>query len=404
MSASPSPACAASGISQHRNSRRAAREAVEMALKQFPPSAPRVILLHATAGYDQKALADEAQQAAGSVPVVGCCAEGVIAGSWSDESPFAVCALAIADPSRRFRVGFTGGLNLDSEACGLHAIQDCFTACGSEVPRAILLFVDGITLNATRFQRGLDRGLEGKFIPLLGGASGDDWRFSSTHQYALGHAEQDGVAWCAILGGENPIWAFSHGCTPLSAQCRITRSQDNRIYEIDGQGVVDFLDRHVARACEPWLQDSINIALAFQAPSALRSASAEYLWRITHVVCPEAQRKLGYITIQTELPVGTMVQLARRDPERIRAGLPSLTASIVEGLQGRRPAFLLHYDCAGRGKVVFSQAARSEYFREIQKGLPPEIPWAGFFTFGEIAPVGPYNALHNYTAVLAAFP
>jgi hypothetical protein len=47
-------------------------------------------------------------------------------------------------------------------------------------------------------------------------------------------------------------------------------------------------------------------------------------------------------------------------------------------------------------------AAEFEFLNDIQQKIGPKTPWIGFYTLGEIGPVGNYNCFHNYSIVLAA--
>ena len=38
--------------------------------------------------------------------------------------------------------------------------------------------------------------------------------------------------------------------------------------------------------------------------------------------------------------------------------------------------------------------------RYLQNEIGDNTPWGGFYTYGEIAPVGKINCFHSYTAVL----
>ena len=47
-----------------------------------------------------------------------------------------------------------------------------------------------------------------------------------------------------------------------------------------------------------------------------------------------------------------------------------------------------------------SEDSKIKYINNIQEKLGKDVPWLGFYTFGEIAPVGGKKFLHNYTGVI----
>jgi small ligand-binding sensory domain FIST len=57
-------------------------------------------------------------------------------------------------------------------------------------------------------------------------------------------------------------------------------------------------------------------------------------------------------------------------------------------------------DCAGRGKVFLREGQKLQLLETLRARIGPDVPWLGFYTFGEIAPVGEHNCFHNYTVVL----
>jgi len=51
---------------------------------------------------------------------------------------------------------------------------------------------------------------------------------------------------------------------------------------------------------------------------------------------------------------------------------------------------------------VFLREHQKTALQERLQQQIPEAPWVGFYTLGEIGPVGKFNCFHNYTAVVAA--
>jgi small ligand-binding sensory domain FIST len=85
----------------------------------------------------------------------------------------------------------------------------------------------------------------------------------------------------------------------------------------------------------------------------------------------------------------------------MHAGVERLAGNIGRQLEGRPPALVLQFDCAGRGKTMFRQDQKSRLISHLQELVDAKAPWIGFFTYGEIGPVDQHNYFHNYTAVVA---
>ena len=84
-------------------------------------------------------------------------------------------------------------------------------------------------------------------------------------------------------------------------------------------------------------------------------------------------------------------------------GERAIRARRVAGPGERLPAFVLQFDCAGRGKVMFGACAAREIIEPLRAEIGQRVPWAGFHTYGEIAATEHGLDYHNYTVALCAF-
>jgi small ligand-binding sensory domain FIST len=176
----------------------------------------------------------------------------------------------------------------------------------------------------------------------------------------------------------------------------VTRSRENLLQEVDGAPVMEFLkDCALTRTHGVFDGAALNIAVFYQLPG-------ESERQVTHVVLPSAGNALDHVRIQPELPAGTRIWLARRDPTSISEDIEALADGLARGLQGRAPRALLHFDCAGRGRVMFSQEQLVHNLNRLHQAIPAAPPWAGFYSYGELVPHSQGNGYNNYSAVLAS--
>lgn len=376
------------GRSQHRNARVAAQQAVSEALKGLDAPA-LLVLLYAGIGYDQASLVQSAKECCGAVPLVGCSGEGGIGAGWSEESAFWVSAMALGGQGVEVRTGLVPGLEADSDAVGRRLRQEAVRTGD----RALFLFPDGVTVNVTRLYQGLGD----TSVPILGGMAADDW-FAERRswQYHDGTATNDAVAWFSLRGDVHVAWVSHHGCRRLHGESVVTASRENRLIGIDGIPVMEFLkDCALSRGHGMFEGTALNIALFYQLPGSSDS-------QVTHVVLPSAGDALDEVRVQPELPVGTRIWLARRDPDTISEDIEALAEGLTRGLEGREPRAVLHFDCAGRGRVMFSQEQLVRNLNRLHQAIPAVPAWTGFYSYGELAPMRQGNGYHNYSAVLAS--
>ena len=69
-------------------------------------------------------------------------------------------------------------------------------------------------------------------------------------------------------------------------------------------------------------------------------------------------------------------------------------------LEGDAPASALLFTCLGRGQYLFGAP---DHDTEMFQDVVASIPLTGFFSNGEIGPVGDQTYLHGYTSSFALF-
>jgi hypothetical protein len=78
--------------------------------------------------------------------------------------------------------------------------------------------------------------------------------------------------------------------------------------------------------------------------------------------------------------------MTRRDPDQISLGAKELAERLSKRLGGQKPSAVLQFDCVARGKMLSGLEVKTKGIDVIQ-----DMPWLGFFTYGELAPIGGKN-------------
>jgi hypothetical protein len=385
-------------MSRHHNPTLAGREAAEQALKNASISKPDFVFMFATVGYDQRSLLQAVREATGDAPLSGCSAEGTISGDDADESNFSVVVMAISSEELRWTNGLARGLRTDSRAAGQQVAQGLSSDLGTNAV-GLFVFPDGTTVNFDHLFAGLESNLPSdRFLPIWGGGAGDNLTLVQTYQYCDEEIASDGVAYALLSGKAQPVSAIGIGYIPIGSQRTVTRSQGNVIYEIDGKPTLEVLQEYVpdSALAENWQSYAITFALCFRAPSYMKDE--EYV--VQTILSVDATD--GSAIVQTEVPEGTSVWLSSRDQEKVTTGLDRMVARIKQELGGTQPKLVFQFDCVSRGKTMFRDQEKMRLLRQFRQAIGPDVPWAGFYTYGEIGPVEKHNCYHNYTAVVLA--
>ena len=219
-----------------------------------------------------------------------------------------------------------------------------------------------------------------------------------TYQYHDDEVFSEGIAAVVMSGKGDIAWGINHGCVPIGTKRTITRSKGNIIYEIDGVPALEALKDYFEEDWQDnWNKTTLNICLGFKTPEHMKKGYEEYIVR--YMVGKDDRE--GYVTIQSDVREGAEFWLVRRDKELMTSGMKAITHQIKDQIGTNKPKFVLQFECVGRGKVVFREAEKIELIRSVQNNIGGDVPWMGFYTYGEIGPITSYNCFHNFTSVIS---
>ena len=389
------------GMSRHHDPNVAGREAAEQALQKAGGSKPDIIFMFGSIGYDQRSLLGAVREATGGAPLTGCSVEGTIDGDDADESNFSVLVTAVSSEELHWHNGLATGLSADSCALGKRVAKDLLPHLSADTI-GLFIFPDGLTYDIDNFFAGLEGDLPSeRFLPIWGGGAGNNLNLGMpTYQYCDDEVVSDGVSFALLSGEARPAWAIGHSLIPIGGERIVTRSQGNVIYEIDGKPATEVLKEYLPADAlaedRDWLHYAISLALSFRAPSYMKDE--EYVVRGV----PQLSLTDGSITVQTEVQEGTSIWFSSRDKEKITTGFDRMAAQIKEQLDDAQPELVFQFECVTRGKLMFRELEKLQLLRRFRQSVGPEVPWVGFYTIGEIAPVEEHNGINRFASIILA--
>lgn len=354
---------------------------------------PSCCLVFATTGYDPQALLAGIRSVTGSAALAGCSGEGVISGACSDERRRAVTVLAIRSHGIRFAVAARDDYGAATESCARALAAELRTEGDADLAGVILL-TDGLLGDCSRFLAAFQAALPAHTV-VVGGCAADDMAFERTYQYAGEQVLSAGVVAVAVRGTAELRVAVSHGCAPIGLPSTITRASDGWIMEIDGRPAWEVMRDYLGAEAEDLNAEGMtHLSLGRPLVPDLAGDDDAFVVRIPTALDPTT----GALFFPGGgLVEGERVRIMRRDPDRIRRSAEQCARQLAGP---RTPAFVLQFDCAGRGRVMFGNCAAEEVVRPLQRMLPGGTAWVGLHTFGEIAPLGEKLHYHNYTVAL----
>jgi small ligand-binding sensory domain FIST len=389
---------AGSGLARHRDPVEAALEAALMAQERLATDHADTCIVFASAGVYPAAhgILHAVRRATGARAVVGCSGAGILTerGEYEDagatDTSAALAVLAIAGDEVRmapFVVDETEGLG---SAAGAVAGARAFE--GTDGHGLVIALPDATGLEPGQMLQGIREA--GGPMPVVGGVAAGTSIFELYNTDALQGA-MTGLAVC----GRRPVIGVAQGCEPFGEPFVITRGEDNVIREIAGRPALSVLQHGLGELADG--QTRLRRAGVFAGlainPAKSPLARGDFLVRSLLGV----DQKSGAIAVAEPIHVGQTIQFQIRDARAATLDLAETLDGVGAALAGRRPAFGLYFNCAGRGQGLFGEPDHD--VKAIRAHLG-DFPLVGFFGNGEFAPVGGRNFFHTYTGVLVIVP
>jgi len=271
--------------------------------------------------------------------------------------------------------------------------------CGEAIGRAlagkdlagIFVLSDGLHVNGSELVAGITS-VVGQHIPLTGGLAGDGPQFQETLVGADAPPRSQTVGAVGFYGDAVRIGHGSAGgWDEFGPRRRITRSQGNVLFELDGKPALDLYVRYLGEEDAKGLPGA---ALIF--PLLIRDSERPDHDIVRTVLAVD--RQAGSMTFAGDVPEGWSAQLMRGSFDRLAAGAASAAkqaAAGMHGSQGDQIAVLV--SCIGR-RLLMGQQTIDEV-EAAGAELGSDVARIGFYSYGEISPHAASGMceLHNQT-------
>jgi class 3 adenylate cyclase len=366
------------GVGRGPDAGRAAREAVEAALKRN--AKPALALVFATHTLDQEQVGSAARESLGGVPFIGgsTFAEMSPEGYRSDS----VVVMTLDGP---FRFGSANAsLGADPLAAARDVTERAKAALGGHKADLALCFVSGETGNGAAVARAIGMSLDPGTL-MFGGACGcrndDPARMGPSHTYGDGTLTRDGVVLLLLsftAEGVRISSASGHGMQPISVPMTVDRADAQFVYEVAGQNVLDFYEKFMGKAIEevgPYI---------FTYPFLAHRDRGETAAQVPLVIDRE-QRRIGFFPVPPRQ--GQAVSLAHATREQILRACREAAYRAKIALGNQRPALVLLVSCEARRMILGTRTG--EELEIVGEVFGKDVPVAGLYSAMEIAPFKP---------------
>jgi hypothetical protein len=377
------------GRSAERDSRTAAFNAARAAM-----TGPDTKLLVIFAGieHDPTVLVDAFREVSPGTPVVGCTTHGEIGPVGPTDGTVTVAAIGGAGISVRSRTAeHVTGRQREAGAEVAGSAEDL----ADYQHRVLLMLTDGRTRDQESILRGA-YGVLGASVPLFGGASADGWRMTGGYVFTEAGVYGDAVLGVTIASEAPLSVAVRHGWHKVGEPMVVTSAGDGRVFTLDDRPALDvYLDR-LGAPPEAYTDEEAFMRFALPRPLGVQRRSGVEARNLSTEV-DLVGRSIGG---GSAIDHGGLTWAMTGDEESILAATDEACRAAIEGLGGGEPIGMLTFSCAALRAVLGDDGIQREGARIAR--WAGEKPFAGFYTYGEIARTRGIDGFHNQTlAVLA---
>ena len=278
----------------------------------------------------------------------------------------------------------------DSHECGRRLAASLSE--GEEAPAYALIFSEGLKLNGDRLVDGLEAGFAGR-CKFSGALAGDGDRIRETVVIANGEVCHQTVVAVAFYGAHfRGVSASASGLSPFGSFRKITRSEENRVFEIDSRSALEVYASYLGEDAEHLPATGLFYPLEVVSPNqtvpVIRSVLA-------------VEQALGALILAGEAPQGSTARLMNASNSQLVDGAETAVRLALQQLEN--PDIALIFSCFGRMLVLASHADLE--IAAAQENLPASTVLAGCYSYGEIGRDETQAAVkfHNETMVVTLF-
>jgi small ligand-binding sensory domain FIST len=324
----------------------------------------------------------------GDALVIGCNAGGLIGGGSEEEEEPGVALLCGRLPEAAITCRHLEQSSLPPLAAPRERWWSLLDL-PPEADASFMLLADPATLDAEACARGLDRAYPGAAI--VGGLTSGALEPGAARLVGGDEVHRTGAMLLALSGNVAIDPVLAQGCRPVGDPLFVTACEGNLVSELDGRRPREILTAVFAtldEADRERFSDSLCIGLALPGPRQTVGAG-DFLMRNVLGLDPDS----GALWIGSRVQPNAIVQFHLRDGRAASGELEQRLATALSG--AAPPSAALLFACAGRGRQMFGVSGHDS--GTLRRMI--DIPVAGMFSAGEIAPVQGATFVHGYSSV-----
>lgn len=390
------------GINEGEDAYTVGANACQEAMSKLGSDSADLAIVFASVNYDQEKMLAGVRSVSKGALLVGSSTAGEITTDGPANRP-SVAVMLFKAPEIKFFAAVGEGIATDARLAGKKAADEVKKLAGGNL-NAFMMIPDVLVGNGADIVRGVLDSL-GEHFPVVGGASGDDFKFVKTYQYLNDKVYSGTVVGLGLVGKFKIGIGVKHGWIPIGNSMKVTKSQGAILHELDGKPAINIYKDYFGAEEAQKLQEETLAKLAITYPLGMTVAGSEEML----IRDPITVDKNGSITCAAEIPEGSEIRLMIGSKEEAVKVAREAAVNALDQLDGSSPKAIVIFNCIARNKL-FGEHSGDE-IEAIQSVLGEDVPLLGFYTYGEQAPLGGEvrniekcnTAFHNETVVICVF-
>jgi len=365
----------------------AVQEVLEQCHEQLGDLKPNAGLLFTGIDHNHSLILNRINEVYQGIELIGCTTDGELSSvhGYTDDS---ITLMLLCSDKLYFKTGVADGISKETAVIIKKAIELVKLKLDQD-PKLCITTPSGLTASGDNIVEGLRLSL-GENFPIFGGTAGDQLRMKCTYQFYNNKVFTDAAPFLLIGGPLLYSFGIETGKIPIGKKAVVTRSDNNVVYKIGKDNAIEFYKYHFGESIG--LDD---VAAISEYPLAVFEDDKKSFYLRSSL---NLDREKGSLTFVGNVPQGSTIQMTHSTRDKIVDAAKTSVNSSMTDYPGTKPSAALCFSCASR-KVVLGTRVKEEY--DAFKRNFPDLPVLGFYTYGEIGPLGrdKHARFHNETFI-----
>jgi len=355
-------------------------EQCQVSLNGLPAQAG---LLFASIDQDFQLILDKINETYPGIELIGCSTDGEFSSVLGFAEDSITLTLFHSDECE-WKAGVGHDISKDPLGSLEQAAKTVITQLHQE-PKLCIVTPDSLTVSGNSVVEGLQKQL-GENFPIIGGTAGDQLRIKQTYQFYKDQVLSNSAPFLLFSGPLLLSFGVESGWNPIGRKGKATKVKNNILYEIDEKPATEYYQHYLKID----LKDIVP-----EYPLAVYTGNRDQFYLRNPVYFDQ---EAGSISFFGDVPLNATVQITHVERDGIINATGTSVAKAKENYPGSKPALAICFSCAGR-KLVLGTRTQEEV--ELLQKQYPELLVAGFYGYGEIAPMLPDtpSQFHNETFI-----